>query len=193
MTQSTTTEKSKGPKSSGAKTVVTKRTKTKKTAGQSSPRSREARRVATAILQVLGGARTVTDAASALGVSPPRYYQLESRALEGLVTACEPRVRGPRVTPERECARLQKEVGRLERELGRQQALARAAGRAVGLSAAKPERRSSGGSAKVRRRRKPAARALRAARRLQSTSNPEDVRATDGGAEAEASTAAAAS
>lgn len=130
----------------------------------------------------------MTDAASALGVSPPRYYQLESRALEGLVAACEPRERGPRATPERECDRLQKEVGRLERELGRQQALARAAGRAVGLSAAKPESpKKTGGQ---RRRKKPTARALRAARRLQSVSNPEDVRATDGGAEASMAAAA---
>ncbi len=148
--------------------------------------SREARRTAAAILEVLGGARTVPDAASALGVSPPRYYQLETRALEGLVQACERRDRGPRVSPERERARLEKEVARLERELGRHQALARAAGRAAGLSAAKPERSSARGTAQGRRKRKPMARALRAARRLQSVANPEEGGATVSPAEAPA-------
>jgi hypothetical protein len=142
--------------------------------------------VAAAILEVLGGARTVTDAASAIAVSPSRYYQLESRALEGLVVACEPRERGPRPTPERECVRLRKEVARLERELGRQQALARAASRAVGLVAAKPEPPSKKTPKKRRRR---AARALRAARRIQSTPTPEGDGATDAGREAEASAA----
>ncbi len=146
--------------------------------------------MAAAILEVLAGARTVTDAASAIGVSPTRYYQLESRALEGLVVACESRERGPRPSPERECARLQKEVARLERELGRQQALARAAGRAVGLVAAKPEPPSKKTPKKRRRR---TTRALRAARRLQSTPTPEGDGATDAGREAEASAAAAAS
>jgi hypothetical protein len=141
--------------------------------------------VAAAILEVLGGARTVPDAASAIGVSPTRYYQLESRALEGLVMACEPRERGP--TPERECARLHKEVGRLEREVGRHQALARAAGRAVGLVAAKVEPPSKKTPKKRRRR---TARALRAVRRLQSTPTPEGDGATVAGREAEASAAA---
>jgi hypothetical protein len=45
------------------------------------------KRQAAAILEVLAGARTPTEAATALAVSLPRYYQLESRALEGLVAA----------------------------------------------------------------------------------------------------------
>ena len=51
----------------------------------------EANRLAVAILEVLAGLRTPADAAAALGISVPRYYQLETRALEGMVTALEPR------------------------------------------------------------------------------------------------------
>lgn len=43
--------------------------------------SPEARKLAAAILEVLGGTLTPADAAAAMGVSPPRYYLLESRAL----------------------------------------------------------------------------------------------------------------
>src|SRR6266446_3622667 len=49
-----------------------------------------AKRMAAAILEVLAGARTPLDAATALAVSLPRYYQLESRALEGLVSVHPP-------------------------------------------------------------------------------------------------------
>jgi len=43
------------------------------------------------------GARTPTEAAQALGLSLPRYYLLEERALQGMLVACEPRSmsRGP--------------------------------------------------------------------------------------------------
>src|SRR5438477_8881944 len=57
-------------------------------------KSREARRLAAAILEVLAGARTPTEAATSLGLSVPRYYQVESRALEGLLAACAPRPKG---------------------------------------------------------------------------------------------------
>src|SRR5260221_13686581 len=57
-------------------------------------RSATARKQAAAILEVLAGARTTGQAAEALGVSLPRYYQLEQRALEGLLSACEPRPQG---------------------------------------------------------------------------------------------------
>jgi N-acetylmuramoyl-L-alanine amidase len=43
--------------------------------------SSQARRQAAAILEVLAGARTPADAARALGVSLPRYYLLEEKAL----------------------------------------------------------------------------------------------------------------
>src|SRR5262245_6994852 len=54
----------------------------------------EARRLAAVILEVLAGGRTPTEAAQSLGISPPRYYALEQRALTGLVSACRRRQRG---------------------------------------------------------------------------------------------------
>ncbi|QVL31033.1 hypothetical protein KIH39_19585 [Telmatocola sphagniphila] len=51
----------------------------------------QAKRLASVILEVLAGARTPTDAATAVGISLPNYYQVETRALQGLLKACEPR------------------------------------------------------------------------------------------------------
>lgn len=130
--------------------------------------SREARQVAAALLEVLAGARTPTDAASALEVSLPRFYALEARALEGFLKACERRPRGPRRSAERELARLRREAERLEREVARYQALLRASQRAVGLRPPEPIGAKRGGTGKRRRRRRPVARALRAAGVLRS-------------------------
>src|ERR1700693_1924880 len=62
--------------------------------------SRDAKKHAAALLEVLAGARTPGQAAQALGLSLPGYYHLETRALGGLVQAFEPpaggRVKGPR-------------------------------------------------------------------------------------------------
>ena len=133
--------------------------------------SREARKVAAAVLEVLAGSRTPLDAAKALGVSAPRYYVLESRALEGMVAACEPRSKGRTRTAEMELAALRKEHERVQRECARAQALVRASQRAVGLSTPKPEKKSG---EKGKRRRKPVVRALRAADRLQSEAPDQD-------------------
>src|SRR5216683_6174572 len=99
---------------------------------------REARRQAAAILEVLAGVRTPTEAAEALGMSLPRYYQVESGALRGLVAACAPRPKGRQRSVESAVAALQREIERWRREAARQQALARAAQRAVGLSPPAP-------------------------------------------------------
>jgi hypothetical protein len=120
-----------------------------------------------AILEVLAGMRTPTQAAEALGISVPRYYALESRALGGLLEACRKRQKGRRRTPERELSKLQAEVERLKRDCTRSQALLRTAQRNLGLSAPqspKPKPEESG--SKKRRRRRPTARALRAAKVL---------------------------
>lgn len=129
----------------------------------SSDVSRDAKRLAAVILEVLGGERTPTQAAEALEVSLPRYYQLESRGLGGLVAACEPKPKGRQRTPVSESIALQKENDRLRRDLGRQQSLVRLAQRTIGLSPpARPAKASPG-----KRRRRPVARALSAAARLQ--------------------------
>jgi len=122
--------------------------------------SPEARKLAAAILEVLGGVRTTTDAAAALECSLPRYYQLEARAVEGLLVACEPKRPGPGLSPGREAEALRKKCSRLEREVSRQQALVRAAHRAVGLAATPPPAKPGPGK---KRSRRPTARALVAA------------------------------
>ena len=132
--------------------------------------SREGKRRAAAILEVLAGVRTPGDAADALAISTQRYYLLENQALAGLVAACEPKTKGSSASPQREIERLRREVQRLENEVRRQQALARTAQRAVGLttpatSKAKPKGKDG---QRKRRPRKPAVRALKAAKRLQS-------------------------
>jgi hypothetical protein len=130
--------------------------------------SREVQRTAAAILEVLAGARTPAQAASALQVSLPRYYQVEARALRGLVAACAPQPRGPGHNAEREVTKLRRQQERLERELSRQQTLVRLAQRSIGL--APPAAPAKDGNKK--RRRRPTARALQAAAHLQTDRQP---------------------
>jgi hypothetical protein len=142
----------------------------------------EARRLAAVILEVLAGVQTPTSAAQALGIRLPRYYFLEQRALGGLVAACEPRPKGRTVGSDRQIARLERELAVCRRELGRQQALARAAQRVLGLKVApvptvttgkagapgKGHAASGVTGGKKSRKRKPVVRALRAARVLKA-------------------------
>jgi hypothetical protein len=139
------------------------------TLGQDS--TRDARRVAAAVLEVLAGARTPSEAALALGVSVPRYYQVETQALRGLLEACEPRPRGRGPSIAKEMTVLRQENQRLQRDMMRQQALVRAAQRSVGLTPPAPPTPSKSGK-KPRQRR--VARALSVATRLHST-NPTET------------------
>lgn len=133
--------------------------------------SAEAKRLAAAILEVLAGARTPTEAAQALGMSLPRYYLLEDRAMHGMLVACEPRSmsRGP--SPVSALAALRRECDQLRRECNRQQTLVRAAQRTIGL-APPPAARGPERNGKKRRRRRPTARALRVAARLTQEDRP---------------------
>jgi hypothetical protein len=128
--------------------------------------SAEAKRLAAAILEVLAGARTPTEAALALGLSLPRYYLLEDRALHGMLVACEPRTVGRGPSPESALAALRRECDQLRRDCGRQQALVRAAQRTIGLAPPTTPARTPERDGKKRRRRRPTARALRAAAQL---------------------------
>lgn len=120
----------------------------------------EARRRAAVVLEVLAGLRGPTEAATELGLAQQSYYQLETKALEGLVAALEPQPRGRKVDPSKDLARLEDEKAKLEREVGRLQALLRSSQRALGLKAPKaPEK------GRKPKRRGPA-RGLRAARAL---------------------------
>ena len=161
--------------------------------------SREAQRFAAAILEVLAGVRTPTEAALALSVSVPRYYLWEQRALEGLVRACEPRPQGKGGSERCQIARLEKELARLRQDCARQQALVRASQRTIGLAAPLPApgkpvaksggkppggtgapacgSRSAGAAAagKAKRKRRPVARALVAAAALQASSAESEI------------------
>lgn len=123
--------------------------------------SREAKRLAAVLLDVLAGARTPPQAAEVLGVSLPRYYQLEDRGLNGLVAACEARPRGRQANAETELHTLTKENGRLKKELARYQSLVRLTQRTVGVPPPAPAK-----VAGKRRKRKPTVRAMRRADRL---------------------------
>ena len=101
------------------------------------PGSKRAKQIAVAVLEALAGEVGTAEAAARLQISLSRYYQLEARALAGLLKAVEPRAKGPRKTPEREIRALRAEKKLLERELRRHQALLRAAHRSVGLPGAK--------------------------------------------------------
>lgn len=119
----------------------------------------EARRQAAAVLEVLAGVLTPTQAAKALSLSLISYYKLESRALRGMVVGCQPPGRGPRSSPEVEVQRLRKQCQRLQQDVSRYQALVRTAQRAAGLHATAPAVPADG---KLHRKRKPAVRALKA-------------------------------
>jgi hypothetical protein len=153
--------------SSPAKHVRSRRPHTVTPSGASA----EARRLAAVILEVLAGSRTPGDAARAVGTSIPRYYQLEQRAIAGLLSGCERRPKGSRPSEARQVARLERELARLQKECGRQQALARLAQRAVGLPApqaapVKPAASGGNSNGKKSRKRRPVVRALRAAQAL---------------------------
>jgi hypothetical protein len=124
--------------------------------------SKEAKRLTAVILEVLAGVRQPSQAAEALQMSLPRYYQVETRALQGLLAACESRPKGRQPQLAQELATLQQHNARLQREVARQQALVRVGQRVVGVpAAAAPAAKAAG---KKKRQRK--ARALTMAARL---------------------------
>ena len=128
--------------------------------------SRDAKRRAAAILEVLAGLRTPAQAAPLVNVTLPRYYQLGTRAVEALVLACEPCGKGRRRGPGSDLKALTKENERLRHELGRQQSLVRLAQRSMGLSP--PTQPAKG------KRRRKTARALVTANRLREAADNAD-------------------
>lgn len=155
--------------------TAAKRTADKKVPARRNPHrfqggTSEANRIAVAILEVLAGSRSPAEAATALKVSLPRYYILETRALEGLVTACEPKPLGKQPSLETRIAALEKELQQVRRECARQQALVRVAQRSVGLPAAEAQKGKAPAprDRRGRKRRRPTVRALKAADTLKN-------------------------
>jgi hypothetical protein len=95
--------------------------------------SMEAKRSAVAVLEVLAGLRKPSEANELLGVSLARYYVIEARALQGLISAMEERDYRKGKRPETTIAELQKELKRMRVELNRSQALCRMTQKAVGI------------------------------------------------------------
>jgi hypothetical protein len=112
--------------------------------------SAPAKRIAVVLLDVLSGGCGVADASRRLDLSTMRYYALETRALQGLLSALEPRPRG-RARADAARATAQREQARLEREVLRLQALVRATQRAVAVAppAKTTKRRSTARGRKV--------------------------------------------
>jgi hypothetical protein len=136
--------------------------------------SRDAKKTAAAVLEVMAGIRSPGDAAEALGISIVQYYKVELQALGGLLSACEPKHKGPRPSPEKEAERLKTEVRRLEREVSRHQTLARMAQRAIGLPESKPKKPEAG----KRQPRTPSVRAMKVVEYLRNQSAETPVAAT---------------
>ena len=130
--------------------------------------SLEAKRMAAIILEVMAGLRRTEDAAETLKIALPRYYLLETRALQGLVAALEPRAKGRQRRPEAEISALRKERDQLQREVHRSQALVRASQRALGIpQAPKPDDKGklAGTGRRTRRAHVRAIRTVRALRK----------------------------
>jgi len=140
--------------------------------------STEAKRLAAVILEVLAGLCGPAAAAKAVGISLPRYYLLETRALQGLIASLEPMPRGRQRTPADEIADLKSEKKKLERELMRLQALLRAAQRSIGIKStvekktAKSTTKTKGG-AKARKKPRPQVRANKAIAALRKPDDAE--------------------
>jgi hypothetical protein len=128
----------------------------------------EANRQVIVILEVLAGSCSPAEAATRMGISLPRYYQLETRALEGMVRACEPKPLGKQPSAERRIAALEKQLQHAQRQCARQQALVRVTQRSAGLSLpAKADKPSAPTDRRGRKKRRPTVRALKAVAVLQ--------------------------
>lgn len=117
--------------------------------------SEAARRSAALLLEAWSGVRSTPSAAEAMGVALVRFYQLEARAVQLIVSAMEPRPRGRQRTPESEVASLRAEVQRLRREVARHQSLYRTAQRTLGIAFARPPEPEKNPTPGSRRKRGP--------------------------------------
>jgi hypothetical protein len=140
----------------------------------------EAQRMAATILEVLAGIGSPQEAAQMLSVSLPRYYQLEARALEGLVGALAPRPRGKQQSLENRIRVLEKQLEVAQRQCARQQALVRVTQRTLGTTLAMKQKPTSERDANGRKKRRPMVRAMKAAKVLKSLAAAHDATANTG-------------
>jgi len=141
---------------------------------QADPRAvaERAKLTAAVVLDVLAGNRSPNDAAGALGLSVARYYVIEDQAIDGLIAGCGPRQRGRQPDPGKELARLTAENQRLTQALLRQQALVRTSQRSLGDALpTKATPATAGPPGRGKGKRQPKVRALRAVKRLNTTTS----------------------
>lgn len=124
----------------------------------------ESRRYAACVLEVLAGLRSPEQAAEALSMSLPTYYNLETRALRGLIHGCTPTPPGRTLMLLKQVRSLELKSAALEKQVGRYQALLRNAQRSAGLL---PPPAPAPGKTPGRRKHRPVVRALRAIEVLQ--------------------------
>lgn len=115
--------------------------------------SGEAKRKAAVILEAFAGLRTTQQASDELGIALVRYYVLETRMLQAMIDALEPRARGRKRSEDAERRQLEEDNVRLRRDVARLQALYRSTQRAVGIKA--PDKPSSKGRCKTGKVRRP--------------------------------------
>jgi hypothetical protein len=113
--------------------------------------SADAKRKAAILLEALTGLRTIQSASTELEIALPRYYVLETRMLQAMVDALEPRARGRKRDSAAEMKQLSTENDRLAREIHRLQALYRATQRAVGIKEADPRSKAKDKTIRTRR------------------------------------------
>lgn len=89
------------------------------------------RRNAACVLEVLAGLRSPEEAARTLGVSVPTYYNLEARALHGLLHGCRTESPGRKLALEKKVRVAEARAAELERQLQRYRAVLRNARRAA--------------------------------------------------------------
>jgi hypothetical protein len=82
-----------------------------------------ARRRCLLVLSVLSGAKPVTEAIAETGMSRNTYYQLEEKALDGMLAALGPTPPGRKPDQSAEIAGLQAKVNRMETEKRRAERL----------------------------------------------------------------------
>ena len=141
----------------------------------------EAQRLAATILEVLAGMRSPPEASQALAISLPRYYQLEARALAGLVAALAPRAMGKQPSLENRVTLLEKQLAAAHRQCARQEALVRVTQRTLGLAIGAPAKSPAPQRDPLgRKKRRPVVRALKASRALQAQAEAHDAAASAG-------------
>ncbi len=116
--------------------------------------SAAAKRIFALMLEVLSGIRSTMDAADGMGVALVRYYQLETRALQAMLEALEPRPRGRKAKTESEWkAEFAREKKQLNGEIARYKTLYRSLRRVAGVTA--PTKKTGGkNGTRIRRLRK---------------------------------------